>query len=409
MIRGLAAVELGGIADAVPRRRDRTQCRVERALDLIQRRVIPGTQLAAYGHGDWNDSLQPAKPDMRERLCSSWTVTLNYQTLIALADALRRLGKTDRAAKLRALAAGILEEFQRVLIADDVLAGLAYFHEGGKTDLLLHPRDRATGLSYSVLAMIHAIITDMFTPQQAEAHLSLIRKHLLGPDGAHLFDRPMAYHGGLQKYFQRAESASFFGREIGIMYTHAHLRYCEALAHIGNAEEFFRALSQINPIGIRELVPTATLRQANCYYSSSDAAFADRYEAFADYDKVKRGEIALEGGWRVYSSGAGIGVRLIMQCFLGFRQEMSALVVDPVIPAALDGLKVKIQLAGRPVEVTYNIKNKGCGPLSISVNGANLDFIREQNPYRAGAARISMDAIVTRLTGKNDQLAVALG
>ena len=75
----------------------------------------------------------------------------------------------------------------------------------------------------------------------------------------------------------------------------------------------------INPIGIRDLVPSATLRQANCYYSSSDAAFSDRYEAFDDYDKVKRGEIPLEGGWRVYSSGAGIGVRLILQCFLGLR------------------------------------------------------------------------------------------
>ncbi len=382
---------------------------VERALDLIQRRVIPGTSLAAYGHGDWNDSLQPAKPDMRERLCSSWTVTLNYQTLIALTHALRHLGQTDRATKLQTSATGILAEFQRILIADDVLAGLAYFHAGGKTDLLLHPRDRVTGLSYSVLAMIHAIINDMFTPQQAETHLALIQKHLLGPDGARLFDRPMAYHGGLQKYFQRAESASFFGREIGIMYTHAHLRYCEALAHYGDADGFFHALSQINPIGIQELVPTATLRQANCYYSSSDAAFADRYEAFADYDQVKRGKIALEGGWRVYSSGAGIGVRLIMQCFLGLRQEQTALVVDPVIPAALDGLKVKTQLAGRPVEVTYRIKAKGCGPHSVSLNGGNLDFIREQNPYRPGAARIPMDAIVARLTGQNDQLAVSLG
>ena len=72
---------------------------VERALDLILRRVIPGTNLAAYGHGDWNDSLQPAKPDMRERLCSSWTVTLNYQTFIALADAFRHIGDTERACR----------------------------------------------------------------------------------------------------------------------------------------------------------------------------------------------------------------------------------------------------------------------------------------------------------------------
>jgi hypothetical protein len=45
---------------------------VERALGLIDRWVIEGTHLAAYGQGDWNDSLQPAKPDMRGRLCSSW-------------------------------------------------------------------------------------------------------------------------------------------------------------------------------------------------------------------------------------------------------------------------------------------------------------------------------------------------
>ncbi len=381
---------------------------VERALDLIQRRVITGTHLAAYGHGDWNDSLQPVKADMRERLCSSWTVTLNYQMLIALAEALRRLEKNDRAAKLQDMATKILEEFQRILIVDDVIAGLAYFHEDGKTDFLLHPGDGTTGLSFSVLPMIHAIINDMFTPQQAETHLGLIRKHLLGPDGAHLFDRPLAYHGGPQKFFQRAESATYFGREIGIMYTHAHLRYCEALARFGDADGFFHALNQINPIGLQEIVPSAAPRQANCYYSSSDAAFADRYQAFDEYEKVKRGEIALEGGWRVYSSGAGISVRLIMQCFLGLRQEKSSLVVDPVIPASLDGLKVKLQLAGHSIEVAYRIKRKGCGPVSITLNGSNLDFIREKNPYRAGAARIAMDALVKGLKGVANQITIVL-
>jgi 1,2-beta-oligoglucan phosphorylase len=29
---------------------------VERALSVMAARVIPGTHLAAYGHGDWNDS-----------------------------------------------------------------------------------------------------------------------------------------------------------------------------------------------------------------------------------------------------------------------------------------------------------------------------------------------------------------
>jgi cellobiose phosphorylase len=381
---------------------------VERALALINRRVIAGTHLAAYGHGDWNDSLQPAKPEMRERLCSSWTVTLNYQTFIALAGALRRVGNANRAADLKRMADTILDEFKRVLIVDDVVAGLAYFHEGGKIDHLLHPRDRHTQLSYSVLPMIHAIINDMFTPQQAEQHLTLIREHLLGPDGVRLFDRPLAYHGGPQRYFQRAESASFFGREIGIMYTHAHLRYCEALARFGAADDFFRALSQMNPIAIRDVVPTATLRQANCYFSSSDAAFADRYEAFEQYDKVKGGDVPLEGGWRVYSSGAGIGVRLIMQCFLGLRQEKAALVIDPVIPAALDGLKTEAQLAGHKVTVVYQVVAKGAGVLTVRLNGKDVAFERESNAYRSGAARISMEAITKGLTGNRDKLSIVV-
>ena len=30
----------------------------------------------------------------------------------------------------------------------------------------------------------------------------------------------MPYRGGAMKFFQRAETATFFGREIGLMYTH---------------------------------------------------------------------------------------------------------------------------------------------------------------------------------------------
>ncbi|QIF04319.1 hypothetical protein [Roseimicrobium sp. ORNL1] len=382
---------------------------VDRALDLIQRRVIPGTRLAAYGHGDWNDSLQPAKPDMRERLCSAWTVTLNYQTLVALALAFRSLRQVEQAGEFEAMAAVVLDEFQRVLVVDGVVAGLAYFHEDGRTDFLLHPGDEATGLSYSLLPMIHAIINDMFTPQQAVAHLALIRKHLLGPDGAHLFDRPLAYRGGIQTYFQRAESASYFGREIGIMYTHAHLRYCEALARYGDAEAFFHALCQANPIAIRQIVPSASLRQANCYYSSSDPAFADRYEAFAHYDKVNLGEVSLEGGWRVYSSGAGIATRLIMQCFLGIRLEKESVVLDPVMPVALDGLRARLLVSGRPLEVWYRVADKGCGITCVKLNGSPLDFTREPNAYRQGGVRIPLARFISRFSGKADQLVISLG
>lgn len=388
--------------------KDRVLGHVDRALELITQRVIGGTVLAAYGHGDWNDSLQPAKADMREHLCSSWTVTLNYQTFVTLAAAFRLIGQDQRAATLDAMAEKILNQFQETLVIDDVITGLAYFHEDGRTDHLIHPRDTTTGLSFSLLPMIHAIINDMLTPAQASHHLSLITNHLTGPDGARLFDRPMAYHGGIQTNFQRAESASYFGREIGIMYTHAHIRYSEALARFGDARAFFHALTQINPIAIREVVPSATLRQANCYYSSSDALFSDRYQAFDEYDKVQTGDIALEGGWRVYSSGAGIAVRLIMQCFLGLRVESAALVVDPVIPPELNGLSVHLDLVGYPIEVIYQCGSNGTGPQAVTLNGASLAWTRETNRYRAAGVRIPMSAFIAQLTPSQNRLLIEL-
>lgn len=379
---------------------------VERALALIRRRVIPGTRLAAYGHGDWNDSLQPAVPEMRERLCSSWTVTLNYQTCLALAEAFRTIGQEARAAEFEAEAAAILAEFQQILVVDGVVTGLAYFHEDGKTDYLLHPRDTQTGLSYSLLPMIHAILNDLFDPDQAAAHLELIREKLSGPDGARLFDRPLRYDGGVKHLFQRAETASFFGREIGVMYTHAHLRYCEALARFGDAEGFFEALQRINPIGLREIVASATARQANCYYSSSDAAFADRYQAFDEYGRVNGGTVALEGGWRVYSSGAGIGTRLIVQCFLGLRIEAGALVIDPMIPSALDGLEVEIRLAGRRLRAIYQCGGRGCGVREIGLNGRPVEFRRDRNPYRTAGVRVELGLLA--MDGAVDTLTVRL-
>lgn len=382
---------------------------VERALRVMGARVIPGTHLAAYGHGDWNDSLQPADPAMRERLCSAWTVTLHYQTLTTLAKALRRIGRPAPAAECETIAVQVREDFQRLLIVDETLAGFAYMQPDGRFDYWLHPRDGRTGLHYRLLPMIHAIINDLLAPDQAKTHVGYIKQSLLGADGARLFDRPPPYRGGPQHFFQRAESSAFFGREIGLMYMHAHLRYAQAMAHVGEVEAFFQALRQANPIGLRTIVPAAALRQANCYYSSSDAAFGDRYEARAHYDQVKTGAVPLEGGWRIYSSGAGIAMRLIYQCFLGLRRERSALIIDPVIPAALDGLHAESELAGRTVRSIYRVNGAGYGPTDITLNGQTLSFTRETNPYRTGGVKVPMAEVLEQLTNGTNELRVCLG
>jgi hypothetical protein len=380
----------------------------QRALIVINRRVIAGTALAAYGHGDWNDALQPADPHLREHLCSAWTVTLHFKTMTTLARALRAIGRPTDAQPLEQAAQAVRADFDRLLLVDGVVAGYALFEAGGVVRHLLYPKDDVTGVHYSALAMIHSIIEDLFSPQQAREHVRLMETYLHGPDGLRLFDRPMAYHGGPQRLFQRAESATFFGREIGLMYTHAHLRYAEALAHMGESERFFQALCQANPIGIQSVVPSATARQSNCYYSSSDAAFEDRYQASAEYDRVARGTIGLDGGWRVYSSGAGISLGLILGHFLGLGFEADGLRLDPVMPSRLDGLRADTTLRGRPVSIEYRIGARGCGVQSVVLNGQALRFERQANPHRDGAALIAWKSVLDLLADAGNQLQIAI-
>ena len=126
----------------------------------------------------------PSIPKMRDWMVSSWTVALLFQQLNRYAEVLRRAGRREQAGGLSDLAATVREDFNRHLIRDDTVAGYAIFgRDGERPELLLHPSDTRTGLSYSLLPMTRSIIAGLFTPEQAAHHLRLIREHLLFPDG----------------------------------------------------------------------------------------------------------------------------------------------------------------------------------------------------------------------------------
>ena len=123
-----------------------------------------------------------------------------------------------------------------------------------------------------------------------------------------------------------------------------------------------------------------------------------------------KGEVPFEGGWRVYSSGAGIGVKLILQRFFGLRPGNSVLGIDPVIPRSLDGLKVELNFAGRRMEVVYRVQNDGFGPARVELNGFDLPFTRSANPYRTGGVEIRMADFEAHLNeGETNRLIVHVG
>jgi cellobiose phosphorylase len=326
-------------------RADSVADHVAKLVATVREQFIPGTHLVRYGNGDWNDSLQPVDPTRRDWMTSSWTVALLHQQLRRYAEVLRAAGRAAAAKGHDALAAAMKKDFTRCFVRDGVVAGYAEFNpEGGPPALLLHPSDRTTGVSFSLISLTQAILGGLLTAAQARRSANLIAKHLLLPDGAHLMDKPLAYRGGPETIFRRGESAAFFGREIGLMYVHAHLRYAEAMGALGDSRALWDAIVVANPIAVTERLAHASPRQRNAYFSSSDAAFRDRYEACAKWELAKAGEVAVDGGWRIYSSGPGVYVALIVQHALGVRRRFGKRLVKRSLPAS----QRRLRLAGVP-------------------------------------------------------------
>ena len=368
---------------------------IEKALDRIEAEFIPHTALIRYGGGDWDDSLQPTTIDLAARLVSGWTVAL-------LAEALEELGATWYASPLKSrisiLASRVRADFRRYVLIDGQVAGFLLYDEDLRfAEPLLHPNDTRTGIHNRLIPMTRSIIAGLLTREEADLQMERIAEHLKFPDGVRLMDRPAPYSGGLETFFKRAESAANFGREIGLQYVHAHIRYAEALAKLGDGDGFFQALLAICPIGIEKTVPNAEMRQSNMYFSSSDAAFLNRADAAANFDKLRDGSVSVKGGWRLYSSGPGLYSGLVIRQLFGMRESADAWVFDPVLPRELDGIVLTWELGCQKVEIEYRVLEGSAGPRSVTCAGIAFVAKRETNPYRSGGLIIQKSALASAL------------
>lgn len=381
---------------------------IDRLIKMIVDSFIPETSLVPFGGGDWNDSLQPVSEELAQRMISSWTVEMNYQAFTQYQKVYELAGKREKANELKIICSRIKADFNNHLVRDGIVSGYGLVEKDKSISVLLHPSDKTTGIHYSVLPMNRGIISEIFTNEQAQHHQELVEKHLKGPDGVRLMDRPLKYQGGIQKIFQRAESSTFFGREIGLMYVHEHIRYAESLAIMGKAEGFMKALRQAIPIDYNDIVACGDIRQSNCYYSSSDVVFRSRYDADERYEQVKEGKLTVRGGWRVYSSGPGIYIGIIISRLLGLRVEYGNVIFDPVMPKSLNGFKAQINFLGKLIEMVYYVKDKEYGPNSILINGHPVSFTIEENPYRVGGALIPKTIFLEQLKEEKNEIAIHL-
>ncbi|WP_295908275.1 hypothetical protein [uncultured Bifidobacterium sp.] len=374
-----------------------------RTLDYIQSHRVPGTDLFCYGEGDWDDTLQPAQESMKRQMASTWTIALLYQACCGLQPLLEAAGRTDLASRFAGEAGRIKAEFADSFIFQGVLAGYINFVDGQPRPVI-HPSDARTGIRYRLIPMTRSIIAGLLTLDQAADHERIIEGNLHYPDGVRLMDRPASFHDGVARVFKRAEQAANVGREIGLMYTHAHVRYTEALGLLGRTR-LGRELLRVSPVGQFRRLTTSEPRQRNCYFASSDADFPDRYTAASQWSRLKVGTedpVGVRGGWRIYSSGPGIYCRQVVQHLFGLQLHDRRVVFDPVLSQEDDGLEVAMTLFGQPRTIRYHVaagpvaapgdtgsEDAGSGRLRVEADGRRLKGRILELPYRKGGLDVT--------------------
>ena len=311
-----------------------------RALDEISKRFIPGTRLITYAGGDWDDTLQPVDETLKKDMTSSWTQALAYETLSLLSQVLKNKPYIKPWKKILQ---EMRNDYDTFCIKDGVVAGMCIL-KNNKVTHLLHPCDTITGIHYRLISITRSIIAGLRTKEEAEKDIQLIEQHLQFPDGVHLMDRPVPYSGGECHLFRRGECAASVGREISLEYVHANIRYIQALCKAGYAEKAARELLLINPILICDRVSNALPRQSNVYFSSSDGQFADRYEYQEHFNMLKEGNVDVDGGWRLYSSGPGIYITQMITSILGIEIYNDAISISPCLSSTMYPLDVSISL-----------------------------------------------------------------
>lgn len=371
---------------------------LKRAFETIGSRLIGDTGLISYAGGDWDDTLQPAKSEMKEHLVSAWTQALAYETIGGLAKALKASEK-EFAAELEKMAAKMKTAFQEKLIVDGIPAGFVYIQPDGSLDYMLHPRDTRTGIHYRLLPLTRSIISELADRAQADRNECIIEEKLTFPDGVRLMDHPARYQGGVCEFFQRAEQAANVGREISLQYVHAHIRFIQAMAKLGSSKKAWENLEKIIPAGIQACVKNAQLRQANAYFSSSEGDFKTRYEYQQEFERLRTGDIPVKAGWRIYSSGSGILLGNLIQNLCGIRCCAEGLELDPSIPDTLEGLQVSFRYDEKSFTVCYHGTGEGKTVEEVRVQKECIAVERRMNPYRRGAVLIGKEVVETFAEG----------
>ncbi len=355
--------------------------------NYVQNNLLEGTYLPCYGDGDWDDTLQPKNAEQRKNMASGWTVSLLFEALTKLSKQIE-LKDLEFAKEIRDYTINLKADYFKYMVEDDICAGFI-IKDGDKITKLLHPTDNTTGIEYRLLPINRGIISEMFDNEHIEKGINIIDNKLKCNDGIRLMDKPANYDCGYNTLFQRAEQASTVGREVGLQYVHAHIRYAEAMAKLGKEDRVLFGLNQIQPFDNNKFVKNTMLKQRNAYFSSSEGNFKTRYEFQENFDKLKDGSVEIKTGWRIYSSGPGIYLNQLIRNAFGIKVDADSMKIDPVLPAEFTNTTINYSAFGKAIEFIYVKADEK----SVMINDQEVVAVTSTNKYKDSEYVISKEMI----------------
>jgi len=341
---------------------------INKTLERFSKRGLP-----LIGAGDWNDGLSAVGLDMKGE--SVWLGHFLHRILSDFAVIAEKHGDEARARACRARA-------QRLKDTINTFAwdGEWYYRATKDSGERIGSQGNLEGEIY-LNAQTWAVISGVAERERAEQVLDAVEKHLEYKAGPVLlypgYKTPDKYIGYLSRY-----AAGM--RENGGVYTHAATWAVIAEAMLGRGESAFRMFSKINPIH-RGKKP--------------DEYFAEPYVTSGNIEGPDS-KFHGRGGWTWYTGSASWLFKVGLEWILGIRPTFAGLVVDPCIPAAWEGFKVRRNFRGTVYHIAVkNPERVNCGVKEILIDGEKY----------AENCLSSKPALPTFEAGSTHQIVVTLG
>ena len=341
---------------------------INKALERFSPRGLP-----LIGAGDWNDGLSAVGLDMQGE--SVWLAHFIHRILNDFAAIAEKYGAATQAQNYRSRAQYLKEKINSL-----GWDGEWYYRATKDNGERLGSQQNLEGKIY-LNAQTWAVIAEVADRERAEKVMDAVEKNLEYKAGPILlypgYKTPDKFVGYLSRY-----AAGM--RENGGVYTHAATWAVIAEALLGRGENAFRMFSKINPINRGkkpdEYVAEPYVTPGNI--EGPDSKFYGR------------------GGWTWYTGSSGWLFKVGLEWILGIRPTVNGLVVDPCIPAAWKGFKVRRHFRGAVYQI--EVKNPE------HVNGGVKKILIDGEKY-AESCLSTKPALPVFEAGSTHQIIVTLG